>query len=186
MLITACAWAGTIEIHDQAVNRASLSVATISRDAGLTINTFDISQVDLRNAKHRDTAERAAASVPQLLAVDITESLRDAGFSSVVLAGRGEAKSISELNLHGRFTKIDPGSQAAQAWLGVGAGESKVCVDGVISDHSGTQLGYFSHCSKGLGWGESDARQDQDATRIGQSIATFLFEWSQGKFADQQ
>lgn len=176
--------ADTIEINDAGVDHASLRVPAIARDESFTISVFDVSQVDLGNAKHRDTAERAAASVPHLLAVDIVESLRDAGFSNVLLGDGDPTSKISELNLHGRFTKIDPGSQAARAWVGFGAGESSVCVDGVISDQSGKQLGYFSHCSKGLGWGKSDGQLDKNTVRIGQSIANFLQSWSRGEFAD--
>lgn len=176
--------ADTIEINDVDVDHASLRVPAIARNASFTINAFDISQADLGNAKHRDTAERAAASVPHLLAVDIVESLRAAGFSDVHLGDGDPTSNISELNLHGRFTKIDPGSQAARTWIGFGAGESKVCVDGVISDRSGTQLGYFSHCSKGLGWGDSDGQLDKNAVRTGQSIADFLRAWTSDEFAD--
>lgn len=176
--------ADRLEVNDKDVDSASLYAPSISRDAPITINVFDASQVDLGNARHHDTAERTASAAPQLLAVDIVESLRDAGFSNVVLGDGGAVNSITELNLHGRFTIIHPAGQAARAWLGFGAGESKVCVDGVVSESSGKQLGYFSHCSKGLGWGERDGQLHKDATRIGQSIANFLSAWADGSIED--
>lgn len=182
ILLSPAFGADSIQVNGQAVDHASLSVATISRDANLRVHPFDASHADLGKAKHRDTAERAASTVTHLLAIDIVESLRADGFTNVVLDDADAASGNDELQLRGRFTEINPGSQAARAWIGFGAGESKVCVDGEIVNKSGDRLGYFSHCSKGLGWGGSDGQLDKNATRIGESIAMFISDWANGQY----
>lgn len=67
--------ADTIEVNGGAVDHASLSVASIDPDAQLQVHPFDSTQADLGRAKHRDTAERVATTIPHLLAVDIVEAL---------------------------------------------------------------------------------------------------------------
>ena len=50
-------------------------------------------------------------SAPHLLATDIVESLRRAGFTAVTLDESEEEPSGEALNLTGSFTKLNPGSQ---------------------------------------------------------------------------
>jgi hypothetical protein len=40
----------------------------------------------------------------------------------------------------GRFTKLDPGSENLRIWIGLGAGESKVCISGEVTDSGGNKL----------------------------------------------
>ena len=155
----------------------------ISKIEPFHVQLFDVADADLGKPKHRDTAEMLARSAPHLLAVDIVEALREAGFSSVVLDEQPDTSSTSHLVLKGKFTKLNPGSQAARAWIGFGAGESKVCVIGRIDDGAGKMLGEFSHCQKGLGWGKGDNQMESSAARVGDSIAMFLTQWADGEFA---
>jgi len=174
--------ADTIEINGAAVDHASLGVPAIDSNARLQVHTFNSSHAKLGQATHSDTAQRAASAVPHLLAADLVEALRARGFADVILDDAESDSAEPQMLLHGRFTEINPGSQATRVWIGFGAGESKVCVDGVLSDRGGQQLGYFAHCAKGLGWGGSDDHLDQDASRISDSIATFLAGWAQGVY----
>ena len=175
--------ADTIQITKQTLDHAQLNLDRISKVEPLHVQLFDVASADLGKPKHRDTAEMLARSAPHLLAVDIVEALREAGFSSVVLDEQPDASSTSHLVLKGQFTKLNPGSQAARAWIGFGAGESKVCVEGRIDDEAGKMVGEFSHCRKGLGWGKSDNQLESSAARIGDSIAMFLTKWADGDFA---
>jgi len=175
--------AETIQVTKQTLDHAQLSLDRISKTTPFHVQLFDSSKADLGKTKHRDTAEMLARSAPHLLAVDIVESLREAGFSSVVLDEQPDASSTSHLVLKGKFTKLNPGSQAARAWIGFGAGESKVCVEGRIEDEAGKTVGTFSHCRKGLGWGKSDNQMESSAARVGDSIAMFLSQWADGDFA---
>ena len=165
-----------------AVDSAAVSEYRIARDSPLHVQLFDSAHADLGSPKHRDTAELLARSAPHLLAVDIVESLRDAGFSNIVLDEEAATSSQKNLTLTGSFTDLNPGSQAARAWIGFGAGKSKVCIEGRVSDSSGDVLAEFSHCRKGLGWGDSSAQMASSAVRVGDSIATFLTEWANGDY----
>jgi len=170
-------------VKKQAVDSATLKIDQISRQLPFHVRLFDVTQADLGNPKHRDTAEMLARTAPHLLAVDIVNSLRQAGFNNVILDEVSESESESVLILTGRFTQLNPGSQAARAWIGFGAGRSKVCIDGNISNEAGMELGSFVHCRKGLGWGESGNQMEQSTVRVGDSVAQFLTAWADGHYA---
>jgi len=173
----------TIQVKHQAVDHASLNVVQISKDSPIHVRLFSVSDADLGKPKHLDTAELLSRTAPHLLAVDVVESLRGAGFDEVVVDESNALAPEGTLVLSGKFTELNPGSQAARAWIGFGAGRSKVCVEGTLSDHAGTELGNFSHCRKGLGWGESGGQMEKSAIRVGDSIAQFLTEWADEKYS---
>lgn len=177
--------ADSIQITKQDVDHATLNVGRISKDAPLYVQLFDSSNADLGKPKHRDTAELLARSAPHLLAVDIVETLRDAGFSNVVLDEAAADSTEQHLTLTGRITDLNPGSQAARAWIGFGAGKSKVCIEGQISDEAGKLIGNFSHCRSGLGWGNSGDQMESSAARIGDNVALFLTAWANGDYSRQ-
>lgn len=177
--------AGEIRISNQAVDHATLQVGHISSSLPIHVQLFDVAGAELGNPKHRDTAELLAKVTPHLLAVDIVESLRQSGFDKVVVDEQPAESSVSHAVLTGHFTTLNPGSQAARAWVGFGAGASKVCIEGRLTDSSGKELGRFSHCRKGLGWGNSVGQIEAGAERLGDSVAMFLVEWAEGKYARQ-
>ena len=175
--------ADLIKAKTAAVDSAAVSEDSITRNSPLHVQLFDSTYADLGNPKHRDTAELLAMSAPHLLAVDIVESLRRAGFSNVVLDEPTATLSAKQLTLTGSFTDLNPGSQAARAWIGFGVGKSKVCIEGRVSDSVGKVLAKFSHCRKGLGWGDSSSQMANSAVRVGDSVAVFLTQWANGEFA---
>ncbi|RLA34576.1 MAG: hypothetical protein DRR11_02475 [Gammaproteobacteria bacterium] len=175
--------AESIRVTDAAVDNVTLSADRISRDQSIHVQLFNSADAYLGKPKHRDTAELLARSAPHLLAVDIVEALRDAGFSDVMLDEAAESSAKPHLVLAGKITELNPGSQAARAWIGFGSGKSKVCVEGHVSDAAGTILANFSHCRNGLGWGDSSSQLADSAVRVGDSIATFLTAWANGQYA---
>ncbi len=161
-----------------AVDSSKLHGDAVSRDAAIVVHAFDSSGAKMGKAKHQDTARRAAELAPHLLAVDIVETLRDHGFSAVTLSDSATADADGAMQLVGNFTEINPGSQAARAWIGFGAGSSKVCVSGTLRDAAGKTVGEFKDCEKGLGWGNSSTQTTGEASKIGVSIATLLNSWT--------
>ena len=125
-----------------------------------------------------DTAQAMAKSAPHLLASDIVAALRNSGFSAVTLDESEGEPAADAMNLTGHFTKLDPGSQNLRLWIGFGAGESKVCVSGQLTDAKGKKLGDFADCRNGLGWGASGPQGDKGALILGDRIAKFLIDWS--------
>lgn len=150
---------------------------TLSKKTALHIHPFSTSQADLGNQKYRDTAITMAKSAPHLLATDIVDTLRSSGFTSVTL-DESEGKDPKTLNVTGRFTRLDPGSQGLRVWIGFGAGESKVCISGEVRDASGTKLADFADCRNGLGWGSSGPQVDKGADILGERVARFLIDWA--------
>jgi hypothetical protein len=169
---------GAAAIAAGAVDSSKLNGDAISRGAPIVVHAFDSSGAKMGKAKHQDTAQRAAELAPHLLAVDIVETLRDHGFSAVTLSDSATADADGAMQLVGKFTEINPGSQAARAWIGFGAGSSKVCVSGTLLDAAGKTVGEFKDCEKGLGWGNSSTQTTGEASKIGVSIATLLNSWT--------
>lgn len=150
----------------------------LSKTTALHIHPFGTSQADLGNPKFRDTAITMAKSAPHLLATDIVETLRNSGFTSVTLDESETMAPKDALKVTGRFTRLDPGSQGLRVWIGFGAGESKVCISGEVSDSSGNKLADFADCRNGLGWGSSGPQVDKGADILGERIAGFLIAWA--------
>ena len=150
----------------------------LSKTTSIHIHPFSTSEADLGNPKFRDTASAMAKSAPHLLATDIVESLRGSGFKSVTLDESEGIIPPDTLNVTGRFTRLDPGSQNLRVWIGFGAGESKVCISGEVTDSNENKLADFSDCRNGLGWGSSGPQVDKGADILGERIAGFLIDWA--------
>ena len=165
------------ENSDTPTDDAKLYAGGISKDAAIVVHAFDVSGADLGKFKHLDTATRSAETAPHLLAVDIVETLRGHGFSNITLSDSSEPAGDA-LQLVGHFTEINPGSQATRAWIGFGAGASKVCVTGTLQTAAGDKIGEFKDCEKGLGWGDSSKQTSGEATRIGANIGQLLYNWT--------
>ncbi len=165
------------------VDYAVVHVDRIARDTPVRIRDFSVERAHLGNPKHRDVSEKVAAAAPHLLSADLLEALRARGFTDVAPAGEGDSEG-PVLVIEGRFTMLDPGSQAARIMLGFGAGKSRVCVSGDVVDASGTVLATFEHCRKGTGWGDSGGELTKEASSLGEDIAAFLDAWASGRYAD--
>ena len=161
------------------MDSSQVNVGELSKTTAIHVHLFDTSGADLGNPKSRDTASAMAKSAPHLLAADIVEALRHAGFTSVTLDESEEAPSGKALNLTGRFTKLVPGNQNLRVWIGFGAGESKVCISGEVTNASGDKLANFADCRNGLGWGASAQQGDQGAEILGERVAEFLVDWAE-------
>jgi len=176
----------SVNVQNGPLDQTTLHVGKITRDAPVHVYLFDISNVKMGKAKHQDTARLMAGTVPHLLAVDIIEGMRDGGFSEVILEESTATEvnlSSGEMALLGRFTELNPGSQATRQWIGLGAGKSKVCLKGRLVDSNNKSLGEFSDCRDGLGWGNSAAELENSTESIGDDVANLLTEWANGNYA---
>ncbi len=146
----------------------------LDKSQPLHVHLFSTEDADLGNPRHEDTARTMARSAPHLLATDIVASLRQAGFTAVTLDESDGAPAANTLNLTGHFTRLDPGSQNLRVWVGFGAGESKVCISGQLTDAGGTKLADFADCRNGLGWGSSEPQGAKGAMILGDRVAAFI------------
>ena len=163
------------------IDHSKLHIDNISKDAPLHVYLFSTKSTKMGNFKHQDTANLMAHTAPHLLLVDIVSSLRDSGFSNVILEESTVADANiapGELALLGRFTELDPGSQAVRQWIGFGAGKSKVCLKGHLVDATQKSLGEFSDCRSSLGWGGSSGEMENSTRSIGEHIASLLSDWA--------
>ena len=154
------------------------SSQVMSKNTPIHVHQFSTSRVNLGGESNQDTAIAMLKSAPHLLAVDIVEMLRHSGFTRVTLDESHGEPSEEALNVTGSFTSLDPGSQNLRVWIGFGAGKSKVCVDGLLTDSKGETLTEFSQCRSGLGWGTSGPQLENEAVVLGQSITDSLVQWS--------
>jgi hypothetical protein len=152
---------------------------SLTKASAIHIHPFTTAEADLGKPKFRDTAIAMAKSAPHLLATDIVETLRDAGFNSVTLDESKVARSPEVISVTGRFTKLDPGSQSLRVWIGFGAGESQVCISGKATDPTGDTLAEFADCRSGLGWGASGPQGEESAEILGARVARFLIKWAE-------
>jgi hypothetical protein len=151
----------------------------LSKEAAIHIHPFSTTEADLGKPKSRDTATAMSKSAPHLLATDIVETLRAAGFTAVTLDESEGPRSSDAINVTGRFTKLDPGSENLRVWIGLGAGESKVCISGEVTDSGGNKLADFADCRNGLGWGASGPQGEKGAEILGTRVARFLIGWAE-------
>ncbi len=73
--------------------------------------------------------------------------------------------------------------RSVRAGKSCGTLESGKWVGPAKSAASGEVLAEFSHCCKGLGWGDSSGQMENSAIHVGDSIANFLTEWANGDYA---
>ena len=148
----------------------------LSKGTAIHIHPFSTAEADLGKPKFHDTATAMAKSAPHLLATDIVETLRNAGFTAATLDESEGQKSPDAINVTGRFTRLDPGSENMRIWIGLGAGESKVCISGEVTDSGGNKLADFADCRNGLGWGASGPQGEKGADILGTRVARFLID----------
>jgi hypothetical protein len=148
----------------------------LSKGTAIHVHPFSTAEADLGKPKFHDTATAMAKSAPHLLATDIVETLRNAGFTAVTLDESEGNKPPEAINVTGRFTRLDPGSQNLRVWIGLGAGESKVCISGEVTDSGGNKLADFADCRNGLGWGSSGPQGEKGAEILGARLAGFIIE----------
>ena len=156
-----------------------LYAGELSKGSAIHVHPFSTAEADLGKPKFHDTATAMAKSAPHLLATDIVETLRDAGFTMVSLDESEGNRSPDAINVTGRFTRLDPGSQNLRVWIGLGAGKSKVCISGEVTDSGGNKLADFADCRNGLDWGASRPQGDKGVDILGERVAGFLIGWAE-------
>jgi hypothetical protein len=173
------------------LDRAVIHVETISSDAPVRIRTFPTENADLGTGakkdkpKYQQIADWMQENAPGLLVEGFLGELEANGFSDAAELSGDEELPEDCLVVEGEFTKLNPGSQGKRYWVGFGAGKSKICIEGKIVSSSGEVVAEFEHCRAGaMGWfgGSSTKQMHTDVTRTGVRLASFMTEWSTGKF----
>lgn len=164
--------------HDASgLDSVTTDVASIDSSLPMRVVPFAVDNASLGKAKHQDTALLVRDSAANMILVDVIEELRDAGFADVAELTGDQSTTAEGYVLSGSFTEFNPGSQSARVLWGFGAGKSKVCVRGSVSQ-AGKEIATFSTCQKSLGWGDSQQQMEAEVDRLGVSIGRFLIGWA--------
>jgi hypothetical protein len=122
---------------------------------------------------------------PKMLAEHFVAKLKELGpFTDVASAEAGSGGVADALVVDGKFTGIDPGSQAKRYLVGFGAGKSSVSVSGTLTAPDGTRLATFAQRRigvMGVAGGDSLQKLLSDTKSIGEDLAKFVSAWANRK-----
>lgn len=166
---------------------AAIHVDTISKDTPIRIRAFSADKAEMgqvKKASHREQAERMKKDAPPLMAEELEAGLREAGFKDVAIVKKGDALPETAYLLTGAFTVLHPGSQQERLWVGFGAGKSKTCMEGQVTDQTGKDLADFKNCRVGTWWGGSEGEVRNDSRANGNHLSGFMHHWAEGDYAD--
>ena len=136
---------------------------------------------DSRKAEAKMVQEQG----PKTLAERFVVKLKELGpFTDVTTADAGSGGIADALVVDGKFTGIDPGSQAKRYFVGFGAGKSSVSVSGTLTAPDGTRLATFAQRRigvMGVAGGDSLQKLLSDTRSIGEDVAKFVSAWANRK-----
>jgi uncharacterized protein DUF4410 len=151
----------------------------------VVIRRFSATDADIVNGEKKEETKTMQADGPQMLADRFVAKLKELGpFTDVSILEPDAAPPADALVVEGKFTELDPGSQAKRSFVGFGAGKSGVTVSGSVKATDGTLLAAFEHRRvgvMGLAGGNSLGKLVSDTKDLGDLIAKFLNAWATGK-----
>ncbi len=135
--------------------------------------------------RRQTEAKMMQSEAPKVLADRFVTALKESGpYTDVSLLDAGAAAPPDAIVVEGKFTALDPGSQAKRYFVGFGAGKSMVGVSGSVKTSEGKVLATFAHrriSAMGVGGGDSLGKLTDDSRGIGADIAKFLSAWANQK-----
>jgi hypothetical protein len=164
-------------------------VGDLEQGSSILVKVFGTDQADfgrLNKKRQQETADNMKSVAPLSLQQSIVQRLTSEGpFSEVAAHPEGEAAADSIL-VEGEFTVLNPGNRNKRYWVGMGAGKSKVCVEGRVVTGSGELLGTFADCRSGSGMmaftgGRSEGMMSNDVFKCAVNIAEFMATWAAGQ-----
>lgn len=179
-------WAAT-EVHSAPLDHAVIHVDSISKETPIRIRIFSADGAEMgrvKKATHREQVERMKQHAPILMAAELASGLREAGFKDVAILEEGDPLPKPSYVIEGKFTVLHPGSQQERLWVGFGAGKSKTCIAGKVTDQTGKDLADIENCRVGTWWGGSEGEIRNDSRASGNHISGFMHHWAEGDYAD--
>lgn len=174
-------------VHGAPLDYAAIHVDSISKSTPIRIQVFSADKADMGNVKkasHQEQADRMKTDAPRLLAEELAAGLREAGFTDVAVVKRSDSLPPTHSLIAGHFTVLHPGSQQERLWVGFGAGKSKTCMEGKVTDQAGKDLADFQNCRVGTWWGGSEGEMRNDSRASGNHLSGFMHHWAEGDYAD--
>lgn len=190
---------GAKRVKGTDLDRAVIRVDTIPTDLPVVMLRFDTENAELgtgakeNKVVYQRIAREMQTEAPEILAEVFVRELTQQGiFPEVIDAGaasegeEGTPLPENALIVEGAFTTLNPGSKGKRYFVSMGAGKSKVCLEGTVKDAEGEVLAEFQHCrSQGIGMfgGDSKNQMMKDVNQTAIRLAGFVAEWAQGKYA---
>lgn len=175
------------QVYGAPLDHVVIHQRSISKDTPIRIRPFSAQDAEMghvKKASHREQAEQMQREAPSLLLSELESGLRAAGFKDVAVAKKGDTLPPSCYVIDGKFTVLHPGSQQERLWIGLGAGKSKTCFAGKVTDQGGKDLADFENCRVGVWWGSSKSEMRDDSGETGNQITGFMHHWAEGDYTD--
>jgi len=175
------------EVHGAPLDHVVIHVGSISKDTPVRIQPFSAKNAEIgkvNKESHRQQAEQMKHNAPTMFTEALKTSLREAGFKDVAVVKGGEELPKAYYLIDGKFTVLHLGSQQERLWVGFGAGKSKTCVAGKVTDQAGKDLADFENCRVGTWWGGSEGEMINDSRGSGNHISGFMYHWAEGDYAE--
>lgn len=140
----------------------------------------------LKKERQKETASNMKTVAPLQLQQVMVQHLAEASFFAEVTAWEEGEAAENALVLEGEFTVINPGNRNKRYWVGMGAGRSRICVEGRLVDSDGARLGTFGDCRSGTGMvgfvgGRAEGMMSNDLYACGINVADFLLAWGRDR-----
>lgn len=170
-------------IKDGIIDEAKLYTEKLPAATSVVIRPFSATDADIVEGEKKEETKKMQGEAPKLLAEQFVKKLKSLGpFTDVSVLDGGAPAPAGALVVEGKFTEMDPGSQAKRIFVGYGAGKSGVKIVGTIKGADGTVLAAIEQRRVGVMSGrDSVAILSADTKAIGEDVAKFLSEWAKGK-----
>ena len=169
-------------IKDGIIDEAKLYVEKLPAATVVVIRPFSATDSDIVEGAKGDETKKMQTDGPKILAEQFVAKLKGFGPFTDVSVLEGGTAPAGALLVEGKFTEMDPGSQAKRIFVGYGAGKSGVKVVGTIKSGNGMMLAEVEQRRVGVMSGRDNiAILTADTKAIGEDLAKFLSEWGKGK-----
>lgn len=172
-------------VKDGVLDEIKLFTATPPASKVVVIRAFSATDADIVNGEKKEETRAMQVRAPNVLNESFVPKLKGLGpFTDVSVLAAGAMPPADAIVVEGKFTEMDPGSQAKRYFVGFGAGKSGVMVDGSVKSADGTVLATFQQRRvgvMGVAGGDSMEKLVSDTKAIGEDIAKFLNAWATGK-----
>ncbi len=170
------------------------AISTDISETTILVETFTTEGADLgsgarkQKKKAYETAKIMKETAPRMYSEALRSRLTESGVFDTVIELTDDASRANALIIEGRFTKLSPGSRTKRWMVGMGAGKSKICIEGRLLNAAGEELATFEDCRSGVGaWsfagGRAEGMMSNDIYQSAFGLADFVAIVARGEIA---
>ena len=179
------------ELHGTPLDDLVIFTETVPTAGPVLIQWFSTERTDFgtgksaKKKKKHNIAMEMKMEAPVVLASTLISRLGAKELFPEVAEYREGGVPENAIIVEGEFTKLNPGSRGKRYWVGMGAGKSKVCVEGRVVTAQGAVLMTFAHCrSQAIGTYGGGAKKQMlnDVIKTAVRLVEFIENWAQGQY----